>query len=48
MEAFCEKSETDLKYVKKWMPIVAAAQLVKGNEKEREFLKSWINVVDYE
>ena len=48
LEAFCEKSETDLKYVKKWMPIVAAAQLVKGNEKEREFLKSWINVVDYE
>ena len=48
LKAFCEKSETDLKYVKKWMPIVAAAQLFKGNEKEREFLKSWINVVDYE
>ena len=32
----------------KWMPIVAASQLVKANEKEREFLYSWINVVDYE
>ena len=30
------------------MPIVAASQTVKGNEKEREFLHSWVNVVDYE
>ena len=35
-------------YVQKWMPIVAASQTVKGNEKEREFLYSWIDVVDYE
>ena len=31
----------------KWMPIVAASQSVKGNEREREFLLSWIDVVDY-
>ncbi|HAX83729.1 MAG TPA: aminoglycoside phosphotransferase, partial [Ruminococcaceae bacterium] len=29
-------------------PIVAASQTVKGNEAEREFLHSWIDVVDYE
>ncbi len=48
LELFCEKSKTEEKYVQKWMPIVAASQTVKGNEKEREFLNSWINVVDYE
>lgn len=48
LEAFCKKSSTDIHYVQKWMPIVAASQSVKGNEKEREFLLSWVNVVDYE
>lgn len=48
LEAFCKKSNTDIHYVQKWMPIVAASQSVKGNEKEREFLLSWVNVVDYE
>ena len=41
-------SGTEKGYVQKWMPIVAASQSVKGNEKEREFLNSWVNVVDYE
>lgn len=48
LELFCQKSGTAMQYVQKWMPIVAASQTVKGNEKEREFLNSWINVVDYE
>ena len=48
LDLFCEKSNTAKQYVQKWMPIVAATQSVKGNEKEREFLNSWINVVDYE
>ena len=48
LELFCEKSDTAMQYVQKWMPIVAASQTVKGNEKEREFLNSWIDVVDYE
>ena len=48
LDLFCEKSNTAKQYVQKWMPIVAASQSVKGNEKEREFLLSWVNVVDYE
>ena len=48
LELFCQKSNTAKQYVQKWMPIVAASQSVKGNEKEREFLLSWVNVVDYE
>ena len=48
LDLFCEKSNTAKQYVQKWMPIVAASQSVKGNEKEREFLLSWVDVVDYE
>lgn len=48
LKLFCLKSNTAMQYVQKWMPIVAASQSVKGNEHEREFLLSWINVVEYE
>ena len=48
LNLFCTKTDTAKQYVQKWIPIVAASQLTKGNEKEREFLHSWINVVDYE
>ena len=48
LDIFCQKSNTAKQYVQKWMPIVAASQSVKGNEKEREFLLSWVDVVDYE
>lgn len=47
LELFCEKSGIAKQYVQKWMPLVAAAQSVEGNEKEREFLLSWVNVVEY-
>ncbi len=47
LDLFCERSGTDRQYVEKWMPIVAASQSVKGNEREREFLLRWANVVDY-
>ena len=48
LDLFCEKSGTARQYVKKWLPIVAASQLVKGKPQEREFLLSWVNLVDYE
>lgn len=48
LDLFCAKSNTAKQYVQKWMPIVAASQSVKGNEKEREFLLGWVDVVDYE
>ena len=48
LDMFCKKSNTAKLYVQKWMPIVAASQSVKGNEKEREFLMSWVGVVDYQ
>lgn len=48
LKLFCEKSNTARQYIEKWMPIVAASQSVKGNKEEREFLLSWVDVVDYE
>ena len=48
LDLFAEKSGCSKKDIQKWLPIVAASQSVKGNEKEREFLLSWANVVDYE
>ncbi len=48
LEIYCKKSDTAKQYVQKWIPIVAASQLSKGNAHEREFLMHWIDVVDYE
>ncbi|MBQ1231980.1 MAG: phosphotransferase [Clostridia bacterium] len=48
LNTFCKKSDTAKQYVQKWMPIVAASQSVKGNQKEREFLAGWVGVVDYQ
>ena len=48
LDLFCKPSDTARQYVQKWMPIVAASQSVKGNADEREFLLSWVGVVDYQ
>lgn len=48
LDLFCKKSDTAKQYVQKWMPIVAASQSVKENEKEQGLLLSWVDVVDYE
>lgn len=48
LNLFCNKSNTAKQYVQEWLPIVAASQSVKGNEKERDFLLSWAQVMDFE
>ena len=48
LDMFCKKSDTAKQYIQKWMPIVAASQSVKGKPEEREFLLSWVNVVEYD
>lgn len=48
MEMYCQKTGTEISYIQKWIPIVAASQLVKGKEEEKEFLTRWASVVDYE
>lgn len=48
LDLFCLKSGISKQNIQMWMPIVAASQSVKGNEKEREFLLSWVTVCDYQ
>ena len=48
LKIFCRKSDTARQYVQQWLPIVAAAQLAKDNELEKEFLMKWIDVMDYQ
>lgn len=48
LDMFSKKSDTAKQYIQKWLPIVAASQSVKGKKEERDFLMSWVNVVEYE
>ncbi|WP_367566363.1 phosphotransferase family protein [Lacrimispora sp.] len=48
MDLFCKKTGTAKKYVQKWLPIVAAAQLSKRRPQEAELLQRWANVCDYQ
>ena len=48
LNLYCKKSDTAKQYVQKWFPIVAASQSVKGKLEERQFLLSWVGVVDYQ
>ena len=45
---FCKKADIARQYVNRWLPIVAAAQLTKKKEKEKEILMRWIDVIEYQ
>ena len=47
LNSFSEKSGIEKRNIQRWIPIVAASQLSKGNEVEREFLMQWIDVIEY-
>ncbi len=47
LNLYCKKSDTAKQYVQKWIPIVAASRLTAAKEGEEEFLRNWIDVVDY-
>jgi tRNA A-37 threonylcarbamoyl transferase component Bud32 len=46
LSLFCKKTDTAETYVRKWLPIVAASQSVKGIEGERDFLRKWVNTYE--
>ncbi len=48
LSMYCLRSDTAKQYVQKWIPIVAASRLTKAKQEEDEFLRKWIDVVDYE
>jgi len=47
LDTYCEKSGMKPAFVESWMPIVAAAQSILGNEKQREFLLSWVKTGEH-
>lgn len=47
LNLFSEKSGIDKKNIQRWVPIVAATQLMKEKENQ-EILKKWIDVVDFQ
>lgn len=48
IKLFCEKTSTDMKYVNKWMPIVAAARLTRKKPDEKAMLESMIDICDFQ
>lgn len=43
LSLFCKKNKTEAAQIQAWIPLVAAAQSVKGNEKERAFYMAAIH-----
>ena len=48
LKLFCQKSDTAMQYVQKWLPIAAAAQLTRGVPEEKEFLLRWTDIIDFQ
>ena len=48
LKLFSVKSEIPVNHLQRWIPIVAATQMTKGKPEEQEFLKKWIEVIDFE
>lgn len=48
MKEFCEQTKTDITYVQRWLPVVAAARLYYDIPEEKELISKWIDVVEYE
>lgn len=47
LKKFCDATNTASRYVRNWIPIVAAARLGKKNSGEEELLNSLISIIEY-
>ena len=47
LRRYVERQGCTMQYVQSWMSIVAAAELARGRVSERDFLMSWVDVVDW-
>ena len=47
LDLYCKLSNTALTYVQGWMGIVAAGLLAKAEDSEKDFLLSFVEVVEY-
>ena len=48
LEIFSQKSKIIKMVIQRWIPIVAANEYLKQKPEEKEMLKQWIDVVEYE
>lgn len=48
LDLFCEKSGIAKNNIQLWIPIVAAVELTRGKEEEKQFLSKWIDIKSYE
>ena len=48
LQLYSKKTNTDIKYIQSWIPIVAASQLNKYSGEEEVLLRKFIDVVDYQ
>ena len=48
LELFSKESNINKSNIQRWVPIVAATQMTKNKPEEQEFLKKWIDIVDYQ
>ena len=48
LKLFSRKADMAIQYVQNWMPIVAAFQMTKHRESEKELLEKWISIAEYQ
>ena len=48
LDLFSKKTEIEKQYIKRWIPIVAAAHISKANQEEKQFLMNWIDIIDFQ
>lgn len=48
LDEFSLVSDIPKQLIQQWMPIMAASHLLRTNERHKDFLMSWLEVVDYE
>lgn len=48
LDKYCSKVGTSKQYIQQWLPIVAAAQLDRGIEDQKELLMRWLDVFDWQ
>ncbi len=48
LRIYCRRADMAIQYVQSWMPIVAAVELSRHVEEERELLEKWISVAEYQ
>ena len=48
LKTYSHKADMAVQYIQTWMPIVAAVQLAKHKESEKDLLEKWISVAEYQ